>query len=368
MKEHWNKCKSITVVGLMMLVALPNMITAAQKNAGDSNSVLVPHPIFGSAQYDQGGGNADGATVEVCSSVSRLTTIVGPAGGWASGLWQVDCGDIPGPVWPPGTAFTVWINGTGDHAGYQGIATGTVSGVYNDMGLIILTPIPINSPPEFGTPNPANETINMSLNFPWSIPISDPEGNPFTWTIQCSNGQTSGATNAGNGTKTLTLTGLHGNTSYIIWVNATDPHPPGSGNYTRQWYTFTTQNNSAPNVPQKPIGPPMIIPGVVCTFTTSTEDPDGDDVYYNWSWGDGSETDMVGPFTSGSDASATHFWSWGSNICVKVKAIDIHGAESGWSEVTILSLPQSPVSMRLIVGFLEQHPYAFPVLRHLLRY
>ena len=79
------------------------------------------------------------------------------------------------------------------------------------------------------------------LSLTWSIPINDPNGNTFSWTIQCSNKQNTTGTSATNGTKTLSLSGLKNATSYKIWVNATDP--TGSGLYTRRWYTFTTKGN-----------------------------------------------------------------------------------------------------------------------------
>ena len=101
-----------------------------------------------------------------------------------------------------------------------------------------------NSPPVFGTPSPANGSSGNPLSFTWSIPINDPDSNTFSWSIQCSNGQTNSGTGATNGTKTLSLSGLTLSTTYTIWVNATDPG--GSGLYTRKWYTFTTLSDSTP--------------------------------------------------------------------------------------------------------------------------
>lgn len=94
---------------------------------------LVPRPIFGTAEYD-GDGWAVGASVEVVSSEGTLTDTVG-----SSGEWQVDCGD-PGPNWPEGTDFTVLIYGIDSYTGWRGIAYGTVSGYYNDMGDMVVYP------------------------------------------------------------------------------------------------------------------------------------------------------------------------------------------------------------------------------------
>jgi hypothetical protein len=101
-----------------------------------------------------------------------------------------------------------------------------------------------NQPPVFGTPTPSNGSTHNSLNLTWSIPISDPEGNFFSWTIQCSNRQTNNESDAINWTKTLTLSDLASSTTYTVWVNATDPYGNGlcgSGLYARKVYTFTTK-------------------------------------------------------------------------------------------------------------------------------
>jgi hypothetical protein len=89
----------------------------------------------------------------------------------------------------------------------------------------------------FFAPSPIDGSIGNPPNLIWSIQINDSEGDLFSWTIECSNGQTNSGSNSSNGTKSLTLLGLADLTTYMIWVNATDP-TPGSGLYTRVWYTF----------------------------------------------------------------------------------------------------------------------------------
>jgi hypothetical protein len=104
----------------------------------------------------------------------------------------------------------------------------------------------VNFPPVFGTPTPTNGSTWNPLTFTWSMPINDIEGDSFSWSIQCSNGQTNSASGASNGTKTLILTDLSYSITYTVWVNATDL--TGSGIYTRGWYTFSTQIDSTPPI------------------------------------------------------------------------------------------------------------------------
>ncbi|PNX52461.1 MAG: hypothetical protein BV458_09490, partial [Thermoplasmata archaeon M9B2D] len=108
-------------------------------------------------------------------------------------------------------------------------------------GLTMGAYISDNEPPVFGTPSPVDGSTNQPVSLTWSILISDPEGDLFSWTIECSNGQTNSGTGATDGTKTLALSGLAYVTSYTVWVNATDPE--GSGLYTRQSYIFTTKSS-----------------------------------------------------------------------------------------------------------------------------
>jgi hypothetical protein len=133
------------------------------------------------------------------------------------------------------------------------LAIGTVlptvhsdSAGFNSLGSQEQTPSGGNQPPIFGTPTPSNGSTNNPLNFTWSIPISDPEGNIFSWTIQCTNGQTNSGSDAINWTKTLALSSLASSMTYEVWVNVTDP--AGSGLYTREWYTFTTKQLPAMKV------------------------------------------------------------------------------------------------------------------------
>ena len=136
-----------------------------------------------------------------------------------------------------------------------------------------------NQPPVFGTPTPVNGSANNLLSLTWSIPINDPEGNLFSWTIQCSNGQTNSGTGASNGTKSLALSGLAYSTTYKVWVNATDP--TGSGLYTRRWYTFTTKQANSPPV----FGTPSPANGstgnlLSLTWSIPINDPEGD--IFSW--------------------------------------------------------------------------------------
>jgi hypothetical protein len=259
---------------------------------------------------------------------------------------------------PFDSVYTVWVNAT-DPDG---------SGNYTRAWYWFTTKA--NLPPVFGSSNPANGSINQPLSFTWSIPINDSEGDLFSWTIQCSNEQTNSGTGASNGTKSLTLSGLAYLTTYKVWVNATDP--TGSGLYTRRCYTFTTQQqqNEPPNKPNKPSGETNGKINTLYTYSTSTTDPNGDQVSYKWDWGDGTQSNWLGPYNSGITINTTHTWTKKGNYGIKVKAKDIYNAESNWSDPLPITMPYSynnPIQ-QFFKMLIERFPNMFPILRHLLRY
>ncbi|MFP3984968.1 MAG: PKD domain-containing protein [Candidatus Bathyarchaeia archaeon] len=96
---------------------------------------------------------------------------------------------------------------------------------------------------------------------------------------------------------------------------------------------------SPPNTPSQPSGPTSGYTGTSYTYSTSTTDPDGDNIYYLFDWGDDSTT-TIGPYASGATVSASNTWGSTGTYDVKVKAKDVYGLWSGYSSsltVTIYS-------------------------------
>ena len=105
--------------------------------------------------------------------------------------------------------------------------------------------------------------------------------------------------------------------------------------------------NSPPATPSVPTGPDSGTPGVSYSFTATTTDPDGDQVAFKFSWGDGTESGWSSFVNSGSSASMSHSWSSQGTYEVKAKAKDVNGAESGWSsshEIVVGHPPNTPSS------------------------
>jgi acetylornithine deacetylase/succinyl-diaminopimelate desuccinylase-like protein len=95
-------------------------------------------------------------------------------------------------------------------------------------------------------------------------------------------------------------------------------------------------------------------------YTAIAIDPQGDDVYLLFDWGDDTDSDWLGPYLSGEEIKATHSWSSRGSYKIKVKAKDDQGHESEWSDPYPVSMPHN----RLIslMEKIEELLFDFPVI------
>lgn len=101
-------------------------------------------------------------------------------------------------------------------------------------------------------------------------------------------------------------------------------------------------------------------------YKISAVDPNGDDVYFFIDWDDGTFDEWIGPFDSGAEGSTSHCWYEEGTYVIKVKAEDIHGAESDWTVLEV-SMPVShfrPFSF--ISTFLTRLTERFPIFEQII--
>lgn len=106
--------------------------------------------------------------------------------------------------------------------------------------------------------------------------------------------------------------------------------------------TFLPVANQAPYSP-KIDGQPAGKPGTIYEYSIVTTDPEVDNVYYNINWGDGN-TELIGPYVSGEEVTATHSWPNEGTFILKANAEDVFGDESEWSEEFEISIPRMRIS------------------------
>lgn len=103
-----------------------------------------------------------------------------------------------------------------------------------------------------------------------------------------------------------------------------------------------------PEIPERPKGRMNGKSGTEYTYESKTIDPNEDELYYQWSWGDGSTSEWIGPLDSNTLCSVSHSWNENGEYEVKVRAKDSFNSETEWSEPLTVSMPKNQ-----FVGFLS---------------
>ena len=82
--------------------------------------------------------------------------------------------------------------------------------------------------------------------------------------------------------------------------------------------------------PLKPLisGPIVGRVGVLYNFSVTLTDPEGDEFFYFWDWGDGNSSGWLGPFASGQIVTLPYAWTKPGIYSILVKAKDPYGVES----------------------------------------
>ncbi len=100
--------------------------------------------------------------------------------------------------------------------------------------------------------------------------------------------------------------------------------------------------NLPPEDPQKPSGESEGVTKVSYTFSSSTTDPEGQQIFYLFDWGDNTTSEWLGPYDSGNTVNAAHTWNDKGDYEIKVKAKDINDSESKWSDPHSINILNAP--------------------------
>lgn len=126
-------------------------------------------------------------------------------------------------------------------------------------------------------------------------------------------------------------------------------------------------SSNPPEKPNKPTGRTHIKVNQSYKYSSSTNDPDGDQIYLLFDWDDGTSSGWIGPYNSGETVTAKHKWTTKGNYEIRVKAKDINGTQSEWSDPMVISMPRDRgMAGSLLLKLLERFPRLFPFLRELL--
>jgi len=120
-------------------------------------------------------------------------------------------------------------------------------------------------------------------------------------------------------------------------------------------YKFISNTPSTPTIEGSTNGRT----GIEYNYSFAATDPDEDDIYYCIEWGDSVEE--LGPNPSGETVTVKHNWSQEGLYCLRVKAKDINGLESGWGTLEI-SMPKTK-SFNDYNPWLNRLIQRFPILK-----
>jgi len=123
--------------------------------------------------------------------------------------------------------------------------------------------------------------------------------------------------------------------------------------------------NQKPYTPERPSGPISGRPNIEYNYSSSTIDPQDDNLFYLFNWGDGNDSGWIGPFNSGETCEATYYWGSQGNYEIKVKARDIYESESDWSDSLVVSMPKNK-SLNVLNPWIFRLIQQFPILESLL--
>ncbi len=113
-----------------------------------------------------------------------------------------------------------------------------------------------------------------------------------------------------------------------------------------QWQPFGDPTLALREESLQPIKPEISGPGsgkidTEYTYNATTTDPDGDQLYYLFSWGDDTYSEWIGPVESGNATEGKHVWTEQGDYEIKVKAKDKRGVQSEWSDPLPISMPKN---------------------------
>lgn len=114
-------------------------------------------------------------------------------------------------------------------------------------------------------------------------------------------------------------------------IYATSLDPAGNEGTSDTISVIVSHVGQRPAIPNL-IGPSKGVQGEALTFKATTTDPNDDEVSFQFDWGDGSDLEWTGNVASGDTVTVSHTYDSLGVYQVRVKAKDVHGAYSEYSD------------------------------------
>lgn len=215
----------------------------------------------------------------------------------------------------------------------------------DEHGLISISPlwtfttIPNLPPYTPSNPIPENNETNVYIDAVLSWTGGDPNEENVTYDVYFGKSNNP-ALLAHNLTETFFKPPKMDITTTYYWIIVSWDEYNQSSSSPLWNFKTSIYNNSPPQKPSRPDGPPVGRPGISYTYSTSSVDSNGEPIFYKFDWDDGSFSEWIGPFNSGQTITCSHIWDAKGSYAIKVKAKDIYGGESFWSDPLPVSMPK----------------------------
>jgi len=220
-----------------------------------------------------------------------------------------------------------------------------------------------NNPPYLpSNPNPANGSTGVDVNTHLSWISGDPDiGDTVLYDVYLGIDSNPLIVATNHSSTTYDPGELNSSTQYYWRIDAWDNK--GTSTTGPKW-TFETaiSTNDPPDKPSRPIGRSSGKIRRSYSYSSSTIDPDGDQIFYKFDWDDGTDSGWFGPYSSGETLYLSHVWSTSGSYSIKVKAKDEHDAESLWSDPLPIRMPMNQQSIsslffRLLTRLTDHLPF-----------
>jgi hypothetical protein len=136
--------------------------------------------------------------------------------------------------------------------------------------------------------------------------------------------------------------------------------------YYTAWVNYS-KLNGRPEKPSKPVGPSSGGIEIEYNFSSNSTDPENEQIYYLFNWGDGSDSGWLGPYESGETVVTSHSWNKRGTYNIKVMVKDIHEYQSEWSEPLSVTLPRNKAINNPLIQFFENCPNLCPILQKIIQ-
>ena len=138
-----------------------------------------------------------------------------------------------------------------------------------------------------------------------------------------------------------------------LYVEVQNPDPAKLTVTAHNYLPYTTEiqiGDSMPPLPPTVDGTPVGKPNKAYSYTAETTDPENQQILYKFDWGDGTESEWIGPVNSGQSITTSHAWTALGNYTIKVRAKDINESTSYWSEPFTVQMALPDINLGTISG------------------